>query len=160
MSKGRIIIICGLPGSGKSTLAKKLSGELGAISFIPDEWMIRLFGDSDLAINREKIERIQFELSIKLANQGITCILENGFWGVEERLKLINEVESNSVKVEAFFMLVNEDELKRRIHERNNNKSEYDYHMDDKMIKDCLGEFEEPSDEELSKYCSYKIIRN
>jgi predicted kinase len=160
MSKGRIIIICGLPGSGKSTLAKKLSSEPGAISFIPDEWMIRLFSGSNLAINRERVERIQFELSMKLANQGMICILENGFWGVEERLKLINEAEDNSVKVEAFFMLVNEDELKRRIHERNNNKSEYDYHMDDKMIKDCLGKFEEPSDGELSKYCNYKIIRH
>ena len=160
MSKGRIIIICGLPGSGKSTLAKKLSGELGAISFVPDEWMMRLFNGSNLAINREMIERIQFELSIKLAKQGLKCILENGFWGHEERFKLINEAENNSVKVEAFFMLVNEDELKRRIRERNNNKAEYDYHMDDKMIKDCLGKFEEPSDEELSKYCSYKIIRH
>jgi len=41
-------LICGPLGSGKTTFSRRLEGEIGAIRFTHDEWMVLLYGQDPL----------------------------------------------------------------------------------------------------------------
>ena len=42
----KLILMVGLPFSGKTTRAKALERELGALRLTPDEWHLKLFGQT------------------------------------------------------------------------------------------------------------------
>lgn len=159
MRKGRIIIICGLPGSGKSTMAKKLKKQLNAVSLITDKWMIKLFGSSNRPEDRANVEDIQFELAVELSKRGEVVILEYGFWSSSERLSFIDKANSAGVNIEAVFMIASSDLLNERISKRNLNLGESEYYLEETLIEDFLGRFQEPDEAELKQYSQYEIIR-
>lgn len=51
-TRGRLIIVSGLPGSGKTRLAERLEHDLQAIRLAPDEWM------ADLGVDLYDAERV------------------------------------------------------------------------------------------------------
>lgn len=159
MKKGKIIIICGLPGSGKSTLARKLEASSNTISLTPDEWMIRLFGRDNNPEERNKVEKMQLDLAIRMASVGLDVILENGFWSAEERLGLIKKCSNYDISVEAHFLLVSNKLREERIKNRNLSLGAFDYHMNQEIIDDCNGKFEEPEEGEIALYENAAIIR-
>jgi predicted kinase len=158
MNSPRLIIICGLPGSGKTTLATKLKSKFNAISLVPDEWMIELFGYDNRPEDRSNIEKLQLELALKIVTKGVSVILENGFWSAKERLSLIDLAKSNSVDVEAYFLLINDELRESRIEKRNLSLSKHEYRMSDADIKYCRGRFDTPSEDELKLYRKYQIM--
>jgi predicted kinase len=159
VKKGKVIIICGLPGSGKSTLARKLEANSNAMSLVPDEWIIRLFGRDNNPEKRDKVEKMQLDLAIKMAGAGLEVILENGFWSAEERLSLTKKCSNSGISVEAHFLLVSNKLRENRIKNRNLSLGEFDYHMNQGMIDDCNGKFEEPEEGEIALYENAVIIR-
>ena len=57
-SRGRLIIVCGLPGAGKTTYAKAAERRLAAVRLCPDEWMDALSIDLYDELSRNRIEAL------------------------------------------------------------------------------------------------------
>lgn len=111
----RLIIVCGLPGSGKTTLAKQLQGNLSAIRFSPDEWMIALSIDIYDEDQRAKIEALQWELAQNLLAFGLTVIIEWGTWARTERDTLRTGARDLGAAVELHYLSATPDVLFERI---------------------------------------------
>jgi predicted kinase len=87
-----VYLICGFIGAGKTTFAKKLEEKSGAVRITKDEWSIRLIGD-DPTIDGyaewdQKIIGLSRDFAFYLAGKGIDVIIDEGFWGREEREEL------------------------------------------------------------------------
>jgi predicted kinase len=149
MKKGRIILICGLPGSGKTTLAKKIESEENAIRFCPDDWMEKMGISLWDGKAREGIEQQFWQLAQRLAEQGITSILENGFWSKEERDGYLRTARDLGFKIELQALFIPKDETRKRLEERG-------MEGDSLILKEKLDSyydlFEMPSETELAQY--------
>ncbi|WP_313544481.1 AAA family ATPase [Leifsonia aquatica] len=88
MTKPALFLMVGLPGSGKTTRARELEHESGAIRLSPDEWMMPLFGASDVDGRRDVLEGRLIWLATQVLQRGTSAILDFGLWGREERAAL------------------------------------------------------------------------
>ena len=112
-------LICGLPGSGKTTLAAKLAEAGGILWLSPDRWLSQLNLDGYDVACREAIERLQWDLALRLLALGVDVILDNGFWSRSEREGLRTEAATLGARVRLHYLDVPIDELKRRLASRN-----------------------------------------
>lgn len=152
MKQGTLILLCGLPGAGKSTLAKKLAEELSAIVMSPDQEMyergISFFDEKA----RAEIEAQQWQLALKLAQSGSTIILENGFWGREERDKLRLEAHALGLRIELHYLDVPFEELWRRVDARNKKEDDKDAELTRERLEQSASQLEAPDKAELSLF--------
>ena len=119
MTGPRLILVCGLPGSGKTTLAKQLARDVPAVRLCPDEWKHDLGIDYYDEDGRVRLEQRLWRLGQELLGLGQSVILENGFWGREERDELRLAARSLGVAVELHYLEAPIDELWRRLEIRN-----------------------------------------
>lgn len=142
-------MICGLPGSGKSTLAAKLEQDLSALLFTPDEWIERMNEDGHKKGKRKLVEELQWDVARKALRLGLDVILENGFWSKQEREQFKLEAAAVGASTKLYFLDVPPEELKRRLHARNNNLPANAFYVNPDLIDTWLKEFEPPTAEEL-----------
>jgi predicted kinase len=150
----RLIIVCGLPGSGKTTLADALVQESGAFRMSPDLWMETLginLWESDI---RDSIERIQWELTQQLLQQGQIVVIEWGTWGRSERDTLREGARALGAAVELHWLDEPIEELWTRLEARG---------LEDPPItRDQLEEwarvFQAPTAEELASYDNWDAV--
>lgn len=152
MKQGTLILLCGLPGAGKTTLAKKLAHERSAIVMSPDQEMyehgISFFDEKA----RAKIEAEQWQRAIKLAKNGQTVVLENGFWGREERDKLRSEAHSLRLKIELHYLDVPFEELWLRVDARNKKEGDEDAVLTRERLEKSANQLQPPDKEEISLF--------
>lgn len=152
-SKSKLILICGLPGAGKTTLAKKLSKELRAIRFCPDEWM------EDMGISlwdskvRNTLENRFWSLTQLLLTHDNVVILEYGFWGKSERDEKLFVARKLHARVELHYLDVPMKDLRVRLEKRG---MEGDDLILTEKLEGYYSNFERPNEEELSQYDNYK----
>ena len=149
MNRGKVILICGLPGSGKTTLAKKLETEEGAIRFCPDDWM----GEMGISLwdgkAREGIEQLFWQLAQKMAKQGVTSVLENGFWSKGERDNYLRIAREQGFKIELRALFIPKEETRKRLEGRG---MEGDALILNEKLDSYYEIFEMPTKEELDQY--------
>lgn len=100
--KPTLTLMVGLPGAGKTTRAKELERETGAIRFTPDEWHLFLFGDDfhdprEHALHdqrHDRVEQLMWGLGKRLLAQGVSVILDYGFWAREQREEKFREARA------------------------------------------------------------------
>lgn len=143
-------MICGLPGSGKSTLAAKLERDLPALLFTPDEWIERMNEDGHKKGKRKLVEELQWDVARKALKLGLDVVLENGFWSRQERQQYRDEAKAIGAQTKIYFMDVAPEELKRRLHVRNQNLPLNMFFVNPDLIDIWVKEFEAPTPEELS----------
>ena len=146
-------LIVGLPCSGKTTLAKKLEKELPALRLTPDEWEIRLFGqdanEPEHNSRHNSIESMLWEIAKRGLELGINVILDFGFWAKEEREEFRSRAKKLGAGSEIHYLDVSEDELLRRLKERNLRPSPESYVITENAMKPWIASFQKPTIDEL-----------
>ncbi len=149
-------LICGMAGAGKTTRAKQVEAGTGAIRFCPDEWITKLLADIDDRKENERlrdiVEAMQWELAQQLLASGLSVILENGFWGKGEREHYRDTARNLGAKVHLHFLDVPDDELWRRLSERNTDLPDGSFTVNQDELKEWLTWFQKPDADELATY--------
>jgi predicted kinase len=147
-SRGRLVIICGLPGSGKTTTAKEVAAQRRGLRLGPDEWMtalgVSLWDDA----MRRRVEALQWSMAEELLLLGNTVIIEWGTWARSERDTLRLRAQMLGAAVELIYLDVPDEELWHRIEER----AMEDPPIQRSDVDEWRRQFEPPDEQELSGY--------
>jgi predicted kinase len=148
-------LIVGLPCSGKTTLAKKLEHEIPALRLTPDEWQIRLFGqdaeEPEHDTRHSLIEAMLWNIASRTLELGSNVILDFGFWAREEREDYRSRAKQLGASSEVPYLDVSEDELLRRLEERNMRPSQESFLISEKGMKPWIAFFQKPTPDELER---------
>ncbi len=151
-----LYLMCGMAESGKTTLAKKLEISREAVRFSPDEWITRLLEDKNDAKEseclRDVVDPLQWETAQRLLSLGMNVVLENGFWGKEEREMYRDTARRLGARVELHYLEVPMEELWRRLDERNENLPEGSFLVTREDLELWLTWFQKPDPEELMTF--------
>jgi len=146
-------LMVGLPFSGKTTLARKLERECLALRLTPDEWQVRLFGqdaeEPEHDSRHSLIEAMLWNVASRALELGTNVILDFGFWAREEREDYRLRAKQLGASSEVHFLDVSEDELMRRLEERNSRSSQESFYISAEMMKPWIEFFQKPTLDEL-----------
>jgi len=141
-------LMVGLPCSGKTTLALTLEREHSALRLTVDEWHLRLFGqdaeDPEHNARHSLIESLLWEVASRALVLGTNVILDFGFWAREEREDYRSRAKQLGASSEVHFLDVPDDELLRRLAQRNTQSSELAFHIPEEMMKPWIAFFQKP----------------
>lgn len=148
-------LMVGLPCAGKTTLAKTLEHELPALRLTTDEWHIRLFGqdaeDPEHDARHSVIESILWDIASRALALGTNVILDFGFWAREEREEYRWRAQQLGASSEVHYLDVAEDELLRRLAERNSRPSPASFVIAKEAMKPWIASFQKPTPDELER---------
>jgi predicted kinase len=145
----------GLPCSGKTTLAQKLESDQSALRLTPDEWQVRLFGqdaeEPEHDVRHTLIETMLWNIASRALALGMNVILDFGFWARDEREDFRLRAKKLGARSEVHFLDVSEDELMRRLAERNSMMSQDSFHIPEASMKPWIAFFQRPTPDELER---------
>ncbi len=148
-------LMVGLPCSGKTTLAQKLEHELPALRLTPDEWQIRLFGqdakEPEHDARHSLIEAMLWKIASRALELGTNVILDFGFWAREEREDYRLRAKHLGASSEVHYLDVSEDELLRRLEERNLRPSQESFIISVEAMNPWIAFFQKPTPDELER---------
>lgn len=153
----RLVLMCGPPGSGKSTLARRLTVQLSAISFSPDEWLTQLGAEMDHPL-REPLGDLQWRLAQELLAKGQSVIMESGHWMREERDEKRLAARALGVPVELQYLSVPLEELHRRVAQRTAEGAWGSYPLTPEELDKWIAFFEPPDASELALFDEPTIL--
>ena len=147
-----LYLMVGLPCSGKTTRAKELENELIAIRLTPDEWHVNLFGHDVADPEHDKrhylIEDMLWQITARAFSLGTNIILDFGFWAKEERDDYRTRAQKLGARSEIIFMDVEENELLRRVRQRNENLTNLIQYIPEELMHSSFRIFQKPDAEE------------
>ena len=146
-------LMVGLPFSGKTTLAQKLESEHSALRLTPDEWHVCLFGqdaeEPEHNTRHSLIEAMLWKIASRALELGTNVILDFGFWAREEREDYRFRAKQLGASSEVHFLDVSEDELMKRLEERNSQPSQESFYISVEMMKPWIEFFQRPTPDAL-----------
>ena len=148
-------LMVGLPCSGKTTLAQRLENEQPALRLNIDEWHVRLFGQDAEELEHDArhslIEVMLWNIACRALELGINVILDFGYWAREEREDYRSQAKRLGASSEIHFLDVPEDELLRRLKQRNLQNSEESFRISEDMMRQYIPIFQKPAPDELER---------
>jgi predicted kinase len=148
-----LYLMVGLPFSGKTTFARELEQERSALRLTTDEWHVLLFGQDAKEPEHDSrhslIETMLWKLASRALELGTNVILDFGFWAREEREDYRIRAKKLGASSEVHFLDVSEDELFRRLKERNSQPSQESFCITIEMMKPWIQKFQKPTADEL-----------
>jgi predicted kinase len=148
-------LMVGLPCSGKTTLAQKLEHELPALRLTPDEWHIPLFGqdaeEPEHDARHSLIEALLWNIAKRALELGTNVILDYGLWAREEREEYRLRARQLGASSEVHYLDVPEDELLRRLKERNSRPSQESFLISEEAMMPWIAFFQKPTLDELER---------
>ncbi|MCO5187711.1 MAG: AAA family ATPase [Anaerolineae bacterium] len=148
-------LMVGLPCSGKTTLAQKLEHELPALRLNLDEWHIRLFGqdaeEPEHDARHRLIEALLWNVARRALELRMNVILDYGLWAREEREDYRLRAKQLGASSELHYLDVPEDELLRRLEQRNSQPPQESFLISEKAMKPWIAFFQKPTPDELER---------
>lgn len=151
-----LYLMVGLPCSGKTTRAKQLEQKASALRLTPDEWHVKLFGhdtygtyDPDHDRRHSAIESMLWQVAARALSLRVNVILDFGFWAKEERDDYRSRARELGAGSEVIFMDVSDEELMKRVRNRNQNLTDEIHYIPEDMMKSWIGFFQRPDNDEL-----------
>ena len=148
-----LYLMVGLPCSGKTTRAKELEIERSAIRLTPDAWQICLFGQDAHDPEHDKrhslIEAQLWQIAERALLLGTNIILDFGFWAKEEREGYRTRAQAIGVRSEIVYIDVGEEELLKRLRERNRRLTDTTFYIPEKSMRGWMQFFQKPDAGEL-----------
>ena len=148
-----LYLMVGLPCSGKTTRAKELEGALHAVRLTPDEWQVSLFGQDAHDPEHDKrhglIEAHLWKIAARSLKLGTNIILDFGFWAKEEREDFRIRAQTLGARSEIVYMDVGDDELLRRLRERNVRLTDTTFYIAEESMGSWIQIFQKPDADEL-----------
>ena len=157
--KPTLTLMVGLPGAGKTTRAKELEQATRAVRFTPDEWHLFLFGDDfhdprEHALHdqrHDRVEELQWRLGKRLLAQGVSVILDFGFWAKEQREEKYREAQALGVEFSLCYVHAPLEELCRRLEARvQAGQKDVFQTITREDMEQWAALFQEPDEEELA----------
>lgn len=93
--------------------------ELDGVRLCPDDWLIPLGIDPHDAAQRRRLEALQWSQALRLAELGLTVVVEFGSWSRVERRRMRDQVREAGLAVELRVLDVPLEERWSRIELRN-----------------------------------------
>ena len=147
-----VYLICGFIGAGKTTFAKELEKKTGAVRITKDEWSIRLIGyDPTIegyAEHDHRIIELSRDVAFQLVEKGIDVILDEGFWGKQQRLELRMRIAEMGAKAVIYFLDTPLDVIRERVAERNGHLTPESFRISGELLDYYLQFWQPPSDDE------------
>lgn len=154
-------VTVGLPGSGKTTKARRLEAEHSALRLTPDEWHVRLFGndvqddsdEADFAVHdarHDAVEALLWETAARVLALGVDVVLDFGLWSRRERDELRARARELGADFRIHFAYASEEVLLDRIRLRNAALPPGTFYIPEYKLKEWMGVFEPPSQDELA----------
>ncbi len=148
-------MMVGLPCSGKTALAKQLEDRYSALRLTPDEWQMRLFGSDVLEPEHDArhnaIESMMWDIAARVLALGVDVILDFGFWSRTEREDFRARAARLGAGSEVHFLDVSEEELLKRLADRNAGSPEGTPYIPEAMFRSWFPLFEPPAPDELER---------
>jgi predicted kinase len=148
-------LMVGLPCSGKTTRAQKLEHELPALRLNLDEWHIRLFGqdaeEPEHDARHSLIESLLWKIARRALELGTNVILDYGLWAREEREEYRLRAKQLGASSEVHYLDVPEDELLRRLKQRNSLPTQESFLISEEAMKTWIAFFQKPTLDELER---------
>ncbi|HET6596475.1 MAG TPA: AAA family ATPase [Anaerolineales bacterium] len=148
-------LMVGLPCSGKTTLAQKLEHELPALRLNLDVCHIHLFGqdaeEPEHDARHRLIETVLWNIASRVLELGTNVILDYGFWAREEREEYRLRAKRLGAGSEVHYLDVPEDELLRRLRNRNSLRSQESFLISEEAMKPWIASFQKPTPDELER---------
>src|SRR5271163_1519375 len=144
-----LFVMVGLPASGKSRRAEQIEEERSALRLTPDEWMIPLFNHNDADGKRNVLEGRFIWLAFRALRHDIDVVLDFGVWSREERSALRALAAEAGASCELVYLLVDEDEQRRRRDSRDSTDPGSTFYITDEDLDDYRRRFEIPEESEL-----------
>jgi predicted kinase len=145
-----LFVMVGLPASGKTTLAKELEQRHDALRLTKDDWMMPLFGWGDFEDKREVVEALLWDMGARALRLGVDVVLDYGLWARVEREEYRARAEALGARVDFRFLDVPEEELFRRMAERNRRAEPNDVPITAAQLAEYLPRFQRPAADELA----------
>ena len=95
------------------------------------------------------IEAILWKIASRALELGVNVILDFGFWAREEREDYRLRAKQLGASSEVHFLDVSEDELFRRLEERNSQPSQETFYISVEMMNPWIEFFQKPTPDEL-----------
>ena len=144
--------LVGLPCAGKTTYAKTLEARTGAVRFTTDEWHTFLFGhdmdDPEHDARHDRVEHLMRGVTDTLLKQGVSVILDFGFWGRAERDALRQYAHELGAGFEMHYLDTPLDTIFDRIESRNASGRDDIFRITREDMETWLQWWEAPADEE------------
>ena len=157
-----LFITCGVTGSGKTTIAKRIEAEHHALRLTGDEWLHELYGGEDLvrlnengdlrAPHRPQVDRLQWELALRVLGLGVNVVLDWGLWTRVERDRYRTEAQALGIRVVLCVLDASREELHRRLAARNGDLPAGTFRIDEEQLDRALRWFERPTDPEMALF--------
>jgi len=152
-------VIFGPSGAGKTTYANAFARREGAVAFILDEWMARLYGpDIPAQVEYpwlvERVGRCEAQIWSTVAAvmaTGTSVILDLGLMRKADRDRVREIVEAVELPVQWHYVTAPQEVRRARVAERTEvHEAAFALQVTPDMFEFVEGVFEEPSPEELA----------